>query len=114
MKKTNLKFIIAGLCAGLLMQSCKKQLDIEPRNQVDASTVLTSKAGVEAALNSAYSVLKSERLYGRDMFSVAEAMADNTFANGRSSRLLGENRNQSGSNMANWVTSYGAINEINL
>lgn len=96
------------------MQSCKKQLSIEPRNTVDASTVLTSKAGVEAALNSVYSVLKSERLYGRDMLSVAEAMADNTFANGRSSRLISENRNQSGANMANWITSYGAINEINL
>jgi starch-binding outer membrane protein, SusD/RagB family len=96
------------------MQSCNKQLEIEPRNQVDASTVLTSKAGVEAAINSVYSVLKSERLYGRDMLSVAEAMADVTFANGRSSRLLGENRNQNGSNMANWTTAYGAINEINL
>lgn len=108
------KIIITGLAAVVLMQSCKKQLDIEPRNQVDASTVLTSKAGVEAALNSVYSVLKSERLYGRDMFSVAEAMADNSFANGRSNRLIAENRNQINANMANWITAYGAINEINL
>lgn len=114
MKKMNFKLIIFSLCAGTAMQSCNKQLDIEPRNQLDAATVLTSRAGVEAAINSVYSVLKSERLYGRDMLSVAEAMADNTFANGRSSRLLAENRNQSGGNMANWATSYGAINEINL
>jgi hypothetical protein len=65
-------------------------------------------------LNSVYSVLKSERLYGRDLLSVSEAMADVAFANGRSSRLLGENRNTSGANMANWGTSYGALNEINL
>ncbi|HZH64244.1 MAG TPA: RagB/SusD family nutrient uptake outer membrane protein [Flavisolibacter sp.] len=110
----NFKFIIVSICAGLVMQSCKKQLDITPRNQVEGATVLTTKAGIEAAVNSVYAVLKSERLYGRDMLAVAEAMADNTFANGRSSRLLGENRNQSGSNMANWTTSYGAINEINL
>ncbi len=96
------------------MQSCKKQLDIPSRNSLDASLVLVNKTGVTAALNSVYSVLKSERLYGRDLFSVAEAMADVAFANGRSSRLLGENRNNALSNMANWTTAYGALNEINL
>ncbi|NTS39676.1 RagB/SusD family nutrient uptake outer membrane protein [Flavisolibacter sp. BT320] len=109
-----LKIFALTFFAGALLQSCQKQLDIAPRNSVDAGTVLTSKAGVEAALNSVYSVLKSERLYGRDMFSVAEAMADNTFSNGRSNRLVTENRNTSGANMASWVTSYGAVNEINL
>jgi len=114
MKRNSLKIFALTCIAGFMLQSCKKQLDIDPRNTVEASTVLTSRAGVEAALNSVYSVLKSERLYGRDMFSVAEAMADNTFANGRSNRLVTENRNTSGSNMANWVTAYGAVNEINL
>ena len=114
MKKMKLNILTLTILAGIVFQSCQKQLDISPRNTVDASTVLTSKAGVEAALNSVYSVLKSERLYGRDMFSVAEAMADNSFANGRSNRLVTENRNTSGANMANWVTSYGAVNEINL
>jgi starch-binding outer membrane protein, SusD/RagB family len=112
--KANYKLCFIALAAGLLMQSCSKELDIPSRNSVDADLVLTSKAGVEGALNSIYSVLKSERLYGRDMFSVAEAMADVTFANGRSSRLISENRNTSGANMANWTTAYGAINEINL
>lgn len=114
MKKITNRLILFALFAGVLATSCKKKLDIPSRNSLDASLALTSRNGVEAALNSVYSVLKSERLYGRDMFSVADAMSDITFANGRSSRLLGENRNQSGSNMANWGTSYGAINEINL
>ena len=114
MKKITNKLIIAALITGLVAPSCKKQLDIPSRNSLDASLALTNKEGIEAALNSAYSVLKSERLYGRDMFSVAEAMADVAFANGRSSRLLSENRNQSAANMANWGTAYGVINEINL
>ncbi|MBA3675647.1 MAG: RagB/SusD family nutrient uptake outer membrane protein, partial [Chitinophagaceae bacterium] len=109
------KIIILALLAGIFtMQACKKQLDIPSRNSVEASLVLNNRAGVEAALTSVYAVLKSERLYGRDLFSVAEAMADVAFANGRSSRLLNENRNNNGANMANWTTSYGAINEINL
>lgn len=106
--------IIVVLMLGMVGQSCKKELDIPSRNSLDASLALVNKSGIEASINSIYSVLKSERLYGRDMFSVAEAMADVAFANGRSSRLLGENRNQSGSSMANWATSYGAVNECNL
>ncbi|HVE60352.1 MAG TPA: RagB/SusD family nutrient uptake outer membrane protein [Chitinophagaceae bacterium] len=114
MKKLNLNIIFFVLMAVVFGSSCKKELDIPSRNSIDAGLVLTSKAGIEAASNSVYAVLKSERLYGRDMFSVADALADIGFANGRSSRLLGENRNTSGSHMANWATSYGAINEINL
>src|SRR5688500_15653807 len=114
MKKVNRIIFIIIVLPGILMLSCKKQLEIPSRNSLDASLALTTKSGIEASLNSVYSVLKSERLYGRDMFSVAEAMADVAFANGRSSRLLGENRNQSLSNMANWGTAYGAINEVNL
>jgi starch-binding outer membrane protein, SusD/RagB family len=108
------KILILGLSACLLMQSCKKQLDIPNRNQLDASVALTTKAGIEAALNSAYSVLKGGVMYGRDMLSIPEALSDITFANGRSSRLISENRNQSGANVGHWGTAYGAINEINL
>jgi starch-binding outer membrane protein, SusD/RagB family len=113
MKKT-IKLIALLAVAATTFQSCKKQLNIPSRNSLDASLVLVNKAGVTAALNSVYAVLKSERLYGRDLFSVPEAMADVAFANGRSSRLLGENRNTALSNMANWAASYGALNEINL
>src|SRR5687767_4961585 len=98
MKMIKYKWLLFFI-AGSILLSCQKKLDIPSRNSLDASLALSSKAGVEAALNSVYSVLKSERLYGRDLFSVAEAMADVAFANGRSSRLLGENSNTSGANM---------------
>lgn len=111
MKFKILSCFIAGL---IVFQSCKKQLDIPSRNSLDASLALTSPEGIEAALNSVYSVLKGEVQYGRDMFSIPDAMADIAFANGRSSRLLGENRNQNLSNVLNWGSSYSAINEINL
>lgn len=107
--------ILIGVCAlAFAVQSCQKQLDIPPRTSLDANGVLSTKAGMESAVNSVYSVQKGLRLYGRDLFAVAEAMSDLTLANGRSSRLINENRNLSLANMANWGTSYGAINEINL
>ncbi|MET0466078.1 MAG: RagB/SusD family nutrient uptake outer membrane protein [Chitinophagaceae bacterium] len=114
MTKMRVKILMLSVLAGVFVQSCKKQLDIPSRTSLDADLALRTKSGIDASLNSVYSVLKSERQYGRDMFSVPDAMADIAFANGRSSRLLGENRNQSLSNMANWSSSYGAINEINL
>jgi len=114
MKKINRNISLFSVLIGLAFTSCKKQLDIPSRNSVDASVALTNKSGLQAAINSTYAVLKSVRLYGRDMFAVNEAMSDLTFANGRSSRLLTENRNATGGNMAHWTTSYNAINEINL
>jgi hypothetical protein len=113
MKHICIKLIICLLGVAFL-QSCKKQLDIPSRNSLDASLVLVNKTGVNSSLNSIYSVLKGERQYGRDLLSVSEAMADVAFANGRSSRLLAENRNTLGANMNNWASSYGALNEINL
>jgi starch-binding outer membrane protein, SusD/RagB family len=116
MKQVNNKIALLILFTGLLLQSCKKQLDIPSRNSIDASLALTNKAGIENSINSVYSILKREALYGRDLFSIPEAMADVAFANNRSGRLIGENRNQSGSNITTvlWTASYGGINEINL
>ena len=114
MKKLNYKILLPALVAVLSMTACKKQLNIPSRNSLDASIALTNKSGIENSINSIYSILKRESHYGRDLFSVTDAMADIAFANGRSSRLLGENRNTSGSNVVIWNGSYGAINEINL
>ena len=103
--------MIVVFIAGAFVSSCNKQLDIPSRNSVDAAVALTNKGGLEAAINSTYSVLKGLRHYGRDMFSVPAAMSDIAFANGRSSRLISENNNTA--NLAHWTTSYGVINEIN-
>jgi starch-binding outer membrane protein, SusD/RagB family len=116
MKQVNYKIVLLIVFSGIVLQSCKKQLDIPSRNSIDASLALTNKAGIENSINSVYSILKRESHYGRDLFSIPEAMADVAFANNRSGRLIGENRNQSLSNIttALWSGSYGGINEINL
>lgn len=116
MKQVNYKIVLLIIFSGIILQSCKKQLDIPSRNSIDASLALTNKAGIENSINSVYSILKRESHYGRDLFSIPEAMADVAFANNRSGRLIGENRNQSLANIttALWSGSYGGINEINL
>lgn len=114
MKKIRFKILILGLVAGVSLQSCKKQLDLPSLNSLDASLALTKKAGIESALNSVYSILKREAFYGRDLFSVTDAMADIAFANNRSARLISENRNTANITTAVWSGAYGGINEINL
>jgi len=114
MKMKTFKILSLAVCSALLVTSCKKQLDIPSRNSLDAGVALTTKNGIEYAINSVYSILKRESHYGRDLLSVTDAMADIAFANGRSSRLLAENRNTALANVIIWAGSYAAINEINL
>ncbi len=114
MKKRTLYKITASIFLVAFAASCKKNLDIPSRGSIDASIALGTKTGIDNAINSVYSILKRETHYGRDLFSVTDAMADIAFANGRSSRLLGENRNTALSNVLIWQGSYTAINEINL
>ncbi len=116
MKKIFYKLLILGIVPSVVFTSCEKNLDQPSRNSLDASLALGTKSGIEASLNSIYSILKRESFYGRDLFSIPEALGDNVFANGRSSRLVSENRNTSGANIttALWTGAYGGINEINL
>jgi starch-binding outer membrane protein, SusD/RagB family len=114
MKKMAIKNTMLALATLLALASCEKKLDIPSRNSLDAGIALSNKSGIENSINSIYSILKRETHYGRDLFSITDAMADIAFANGRSSRLLSENRNQALANILIWAGSYAAINEINL
>jgi hypothetical protein len=103
-------FIISGVI------SCKDALDIEPRQSIDASTALTSKDGVNAAIVSVYSRLKGVRMYGRDLIALPEALADNGFATNKSGRLVNEANNVFRAHFPQdlWAISYAGINQANL
>lgn len=106
-------FIIA---LSILSVGCKKSLEIEPRQSIEAATALTTRDNVNAAITGVYSRLKSARMYGRDLIALPEALADNGFATNKSGRLVGEANNLAGSHFSQftWQISYFAINEINL
>lgn len=114
MKNIFNKISLALAAAVLLLASCDKRLNVEPRQSISFESALSSSANVEAALNSVYGGLRSQVLYGRDLFAVADALSDITQATGKSGRLQPENRNIQGSHFASWGTAYGLINEINL
>jgi len=114
MKKT----IIAISMIALLgtSWSCKKVLDIEPRQSIEATTALTTKDGISAALVSVYSRMKNVRVYGRDNIALPEALSDNGFATNKSGRLVPEANNVLTAHYtaAFWQIAYAAINQANL
>ena len=116
MKKYIYKFGLVVIITGLFTTSCEKQLEISPRQSIDASTALSSRDAVEASITAIYARLKNARQYGRDLISHPEALSDNGFATNKSGRLLPEAQNNFGAHFTGtiWTNSYAAINQINL
>ena len=98
-----------------VFSSCEKQLEINPRQSIDASTALTSKDAIDATITAVYATYKSARLYGRDLIAIPEVLADNATATNKSGRLLSEANNVFGAHFSGsvWTNSYLAINQIN-
>ncbi|MEY3432736.1 MAG: hypothetical protein RL131_672 [Bacteroidota bacterium] len=98
------------------ISSCRDALVIEPRQSIDATTALTSKDGINAAVVSVYSRFKSVRLYGRDLIAFPEALSDNGFATNKSGRLLPEANNVYRAHFGDalWSAAYNGINQANL
>jgi starch-binding outer membrane protein, SusD/RagB family len=99
----------------VVFSSCKKQLEIAPRQSIEATTALTSKEAIDASITSVYATYKSARLYGRDLIAIPEVLADNGFATNKSGRLLNEAANVQGAHFTGtvWSGSFAAINQIN-
>lgn len=107
------KYAIAlFLGIGVLATSCN--LDVDPRQSIDANGALNTPDGLEAALNSVYARLRSTDNYGRDLFALSDALADVGRTTNNSGRLIGENNNNPGAHFGLWLNSYFAINEANL
>ena len=117
MKMKNILFK-TGMLAMLVaaFASCRDALIIEPRQSIDANTALTSKDGINAAVVSVYSRLKSARMYGRDLIAIPEALSDNGFATNKSGRLQPEANNVYRAHFTDalWSTCYNGINQANL
>ncbi len=115
MKNILLKLSLIALVSASI-SSCRDALVINPRQSIDATTALTSKDGINAAVVSVYSRFKSVRLYGRDMIAFPEALSDNGFATNKSGRLLPEANNVYRAHFGDalWSASYNGINQANL
>ncbi len=116
MKHIGYKLFTALALGGLLLSACKKQLEIEPRQSIESAGALDTKDEINASITGMYANLKGARLWGRDLITHPEALADNGYATNKSGRLLPESNNVFGSHFTGtiWINSYFAINQINL
>jgi len=112
MKKSLVYISLAAATIGGFA-SCKKQLEIEPRQSVDISVALASREGINASITGIYSRLKSTANYGRNFLALAEALSDNSFATNKSGRLVNENNNVPNAHFNHWQNNYYAIAQIN-
>ena len=112
--KKSIIYISYLFLAATVISSCKKQLDVTPRQAIAVQSVFTSKDNINAAITGIYSRLKSARLYGRDLFAVSEALSENGFATNKSGRLVNESNLIPGAHFVNWQLNYFSIAEINI
>src|SRR5690554_4449659 len=112
--KNNIKtWAICILTLMSTLSACDKILDVTPKQSIDSSSALESPEAIQAALNSVYAYLRQASQYGRDLVAIPELLADNTDHTNNPNELYGHFRNQPGSHMNIWGSSYSAINEIN-
>src|SRR3982750_2878249 len=57
----SLKYLLPAL---LVIGSCKKFLDVQPRLQVDESQAITNASTAQTALNGLYNLLGNDNYYG--------------------------------------------------
>jgi starch-binding outer membrane protein, SusD/RagB family len=107
---------LATLFIGFAVVLTSCDLEVNPRQSIDAVGALDTPNGIDAAINSIYGRLRVESNYGRDLLALSDALADVGRTTSNSGRLIGENNNQPNAHFTAgfWQNSYAAINEANL
>lgn len=116
----NYKNILAGFFLLLSISSCKKQLEIDPKQNIDANVALNTTADVQNALIGAYTFMATGDLYGNNLVFIPDLYAsDNyltwrgtftTYRNISSKAIVADNADV----RRTWTTAYSAINTANI
>lgn len=116
MKKLNILFISTLF---LLLGSCVDQLDIEPKQSIDAASALETAEDVESAIVGAYGVMHGGQLYGTNLNLVSELLGSADYCQWRGTfqsyrqimnkAMTIENPEAS----RTWIAGYRAINIAN-
>lgn len=116
----NYKYTLTVFLLTLGLLSCKKQLEIDPKQNIDASVALNTTADVQNALIGAYTHLATGDLYGTNLVFIPDLYASDNYLNWRGSfstyRTI-STKDISPSNAdvtRTWVTAYAAINTANI
>jgi len=117
--KNYYKSILAASIIILTASSCKKQLEIEPKQSISSDVALSTTADVQNALIGAYTVLATGDLYGTNLVFLPDIYASNGYLNWTGSfstyrdisnkAIISTNADV----LRTWVSAYRAINVAN-
>ncbi|WP_293307234.1 RagB/SusD family nutrient uptake outer membrane protein [Pedobacter sp. UBA5917] len=116
----NYKNILAVCLLILGTSSCKKQLDIDPKQNIDANVALNTTADVQNALIGAYTFLATGDLYGNNLVFIPDLYASDNYLTWRGSFTTYRNISSKAIVSDNadvrrtWITAYSAINTANI
>lgn len=112
--------IIAAILLIIGTTSCKKQLEIDPKQQIDADKALNTTADVQNALTGAYTFLATGDLYGTNLVLLPDLYASDgyltwrgtftSYRNIASKAIVSNNTDVT----RTWATAYAAINTANI
>lgn len=116
----NYKNILAVILLVLSISGCKKQLEIDPKQNIDAGVALNTTADVQNALTGAYTFLATGDLYGTNLVFLPDLYANNNYLNWRGTFSTYDDISNktiiasNGDVTRTWVTAYSAINTANI
>lgn len=116
----NYKNILTAVLLVLSVSSCKKQLEIDPKQNIDAGVALNTTADVQNALTGAYTFLATGDLYGTNLVFLPDLYASDNYLTWRGTFSTYEDISNQAivSNNADvtrtWITAYSAINTANI
>jgi tetratricopeptide (TPR) repeat protein len=118
MKRLN-KIYAVALSSIIILASCNKQLDLQPHQQIQQSTALTSAKDVQITLVGAYNRMAQADLYGGGVFLYADLQATQTVIKwqgtfqGLTQMVDQTIPNDNGFVNNTWSEAYQAINQVN-
>jgi len=116
----NYKNILAAFLIVLSASGCKKQLEIDPKQNIDAGVALNTTADVQNALTGAYTFLATGDLYGTNLVFLPDIYASDNYLTWRGSFTTYRNISSKAIVADNadvrrtWITAYSAINTANI
>ncbi|MFT3748990.1 MAG: RagB/SusD family nutrient uptake outer membrane protein [Agriterribacter sp.] len=118
MKLRNILLLISS--TAILQTACNKQLDIQPKQDVDAASAITTPENVDAAVIGMYSLLGNGALYGTNLLLLPDLQASDGYVSWRGtfqSYRQVANKNMARDNaeaLRTWQYGYEAINMANI
>ncbi|MEN9548322.1 MAG: hypothetical protein RIR12_913 [Bacteroidota bacterium] len=113
-------FKILSIAAILGMVSCKKVLEVQPQQSIDAATALENDQDVKSAVVGCYSLLGGGALYGTNLLMLPDLQGSESYCSWRGTfqgfrQVAGKTMTRDNTEAARtWIAAYRAINNANI